>query len=807
SEPVNVAWDRATYNAVVRKVLPKDEWTSVQNGAANPEEPGQYLVQVLDQKGIVIENMERVVDCSLLSRDRLAFNKNILRKYIRECSTKENYMGAPWLVKPSLAKKYGIETSLPEKLQTARESALFKLKKRKGPMDPAPELAASKKAKKEAAEKAKEDKQADSLTSSDPKVIKYPIEDLDLDAKLVVKENQTVTARPEPRNDNSVPQDCFEAVVMTWQFLNSYSVPLKLSPFGMKDFVDSLAHTDDQHPSVMVAEYYSTLMNMIIQDRLKGIAKPILLSGTAASTTTALAREDRESSIMTEDDESTFDDGDLSISGDSDYIQRKKLPHRPINERVIVVGQGWDEMLLTPPREGWEAILVGLINELGSFEAIPNVDRILNHLVPNETSQREDVELLFPSLPYDDKVSILVFLVETVAGTSTIRQYIEGCREELKALRQQKLEINKEKKQLQADWAEFERQELIESKHAAFEKAELEQQRSAAATPEPSHDVDSEAESVNTNGERSRSESRQEKLKRQQQERELVESRRHQDLMRQRALSKARSAEQKVRHDARKKLVDKENALNRKEEQVDRDMRRYAIARVKPLGSDRFFNRYWYFDSITLDHGTDRLHVQSPSFLDLEIVRARVDKDKVLKRQEAEDPFGGLDELMKIQEREIAQGLLIETATREKRLQLERERTLDTDDEDDEKVSEKESVLTNGGSHPHLNKAVSNTKLFIDETTPVEHTQARWSYFDEPEQIDGLMQWLNNKGVRESALLEMLNSHYDLIVGGMQRRQQDLLHQLQKEQHRRSTRTKTVQATEGYLGYVNKLSK
>lgn len=131
----------------------------------------------------------------------------------------------------------------------------------------------------------------------------------------------------------------------------------------MKDFVDSLTYTDDQHPSVMVAEYHSVLMNMIIQDRLKGIAKPILLSGAGSTTTIAPTREDRESSIMTEDDESIADDGD-SISGHFGYIQRRKLPHRPINEQVIVVGRGWDEKLVAPPRDGWEAVLVGLINEV-----------------------------------------------------------------------------------------------------------------------------------------------------------------------------------------------------------------------------------------------------------------------------------------------------------------------------------------------------------------------------------------------------------------------------------------------------------
>lgn len=55
-----------SYSGVVRKVLPEEEWKEVKNGAATPEEPGQYLVQVLDENGRGIKGMERVVDCSLL---------------------------------------------------------------------------------------------------------------------------------------------------------------------------------------------------------------------------------------------------------------------------------------------------------------------------------------------------------------------------------------------------------------------------------------------------------------------------------------------------------------------------------------------------------------------------------------------------------------------------------------------------------------------------------------------------------------------------------------------------------------------
>jgi len=66
---------------------------------------------------------------------------------------------------------------------------------------------------------------------------------------------------------------------------------------------------------------------------------------------------------------------------------------------------------------------------------------------------------------------------------------------------------------------------------------------------------------------------------------------------------------------------------------------------------------------------------------------------------------------------------------------------------------------------------------------------------------------LNEKGVREHALIQAIEAQYDTIVRGMQAHRQEILNHLQKEQARRSTRVKTSQASEGYLGYVNKASK
>lgn len=139
---------------------------------------------------------------------------------------------------------------------------------------------------------------------------------------------------------------------------------MKLSPFGIKAFEDSLSHSTVEPRSVMVAEYHSTLMNVIIQDRMDGLVKPVLATGSTANASANVSRDDRESSIMT--DNSTMDDGDLSIGDQDDYVhhERRRLAQRPINEQVVVVGQGWDAKLVPSSRDGWEAVLVGLINEV-----------------------------------------------------------------------------------------------------------------------------------------------------------------------------------------------------------------------------------------------------------------------------------------------------------------------------------------------------------------------------------------------------------------------------------------------------------
>lgn len=65
------------------------------------------------------------------SRNKLAFNKTLIRLFIKQSTTKDTYLHAPWVVKDDLAKKYKVITKLPDDLKKAKDEAREKSRKRK----------------------------------------------------------------------------------------------------------------------------------------------------------------------------------------------------------------------------------------------------------------------------------------------------------------------------------------------------------------------------------------------------------------------------------------------------------------------------------------------------------------------------------------------------------------------------------------------------------------------------------------------------------------------------------------------------
>ena len=56
------------------------------------------------------------------SRDRLAFSKSILRRFIRDCVDRDAAVASPWTVKPAIAARYGVSNVMPEEIRKGVET-------------------------------------------------------------------------------------------------------------------------------------------------------------------------------------------------------------------------------------------------------------------------------------------------------------------------------------------------------------------------------------------------------------------------------------------------------------------------------------------------------------------------------------------------------------------------------------------------------------------------------------------------------------------------------------------------------------
>ncbi len=63
-------------------------------------------------------NIDPAIPCS---RDRLAFSKSILRRFIRDSVERDAAVASPWIVKTPIAVRYGVDIIMPEETRKGVE--------------------------------------------------------------------------------------------------------------------------------------------------------------------------------------------------------------------------------------------------------------------------------------------------------------------------------------------------------------------------------------------------------------------------------------------------------------------------------------------------------------------------------------------------------------------------------------------------------------------------------------------------------------------------------------------------------------
>lgn len=147
---------------------------------------------------------------------------------------------------------------------------------------------------------------------------------------------------------------------------------------------------------------------------------------------------------------------------------------------------------------------------------------------------------------------------------------------------------------------------------------------------------------------------------------------------------------------------------------IDNDLREADCSRLRMLGTDRFYNRYWWFERNGM-------------------------------------PYGGMPSSTTA-ESKYANGVLwVQGLT-----------------EDDyhgfiENYEPSEQYKTN------LDVNMVERKLKDENGTSLENS-TQWGYFDDPTELNALLEWLEQRGVRENKLKKELENLREKIVEGMQNR-------------------------------------
>ncbi|CAG8577716.1 5557_t:CDS:2, partial [Dentiscutata erythropus] len=258
--------------------------------------------------------------------------------------------------------------------------------------------------------------------------------------------------------------------------------------------------------------------------------------------------------------------------------------------------QKWDKRLisLNDGRKGWVSVLIGCIQQLSAHESMPNLDSILLRLVSSKFILEKNFEENFAILEVQDKLQILSFLVNITAKTSTIDNHIESCVEKLTELNKEKNSIIKKKRQILSSLTEISKGNIppepgLETSINAKDNIPPESGFETSVNAVTSDNV-----TVNIN-----------------------------DLVGQKL-----------------KLEEEQATIQKREEEIEIEKRKYAFPRTTPLGYDRFYNKYYYFDcmgeAVGEIYGAGRIFVEIPSAHDLQAMTEK-EEQRFSKRRKVEE--------------------------------------------------------------------------------------------------------------------------------------------------------------------------
>ncbi|KAJ2395806.1 hypothetical protein GGI23_004165 [Coemansia sp. RSA 2559] len=256
------------------------------------------------------------------------------------------------------------------------------------------------------------------------------------------------------------------------------------------------------------------------------------------------------------DDESAADVSDATANGKGG-LPRERIAALGGQELLRYASRNWADSRVDGTRDGWAWRLAGWIGEAQyDYAELQPIGAALSAAAGSLTAETLEDILWSSVLGLEQRLLVLELLISESANNETMRTYIDQCAETTAELKRERVELRREQRRVAEQLGELDKED------------------------------DSEQGANSDVAAGSRAQGRKEK-------------------------------EQSVqRQKERRKLGETERQTQRRLDYVEREIRRNNVARLAPLGTDRFFNKYYFIDGIggcPISNGSGRILVQPAS--------------------------------------------------------------------------------------------------------------------------------------------------------------------------------------------------
>ncbi|KAL8674442.1 MAG: hypothetical protein Q9168_001175 [Polycauliona sp. 1 TL-2023] len=770
-------------------------------------------------------NEEIVVGTEDLVRERKTFTKQRLRSFLKKSIDHESWNGAPWCVKPEIASTHGISGNIPSHLtfehQMAQRKANSMLKKNDydgqllnfspGLPHLKPKGQKHKRGSQDAARLSEEYQRALAANpgfskipqqqveqflagpngtngfshiavKSQPKPPppppppKYPIEDLELPpirnkaprpAMKILSIDPPTPNWKVPRSASGILMRSVGPLLETWDTLNVYCEVFQLDSFTFDDYVEALQLTHDIYQCKLIGEIHCAVLKRLVNDVYDKngqvqFSLPEFTSSKSEDSSVADAGsqpsptpepEVRSSGRTTRSSLAKSEAADLRTAVSS-FVEVKV--HCAAEMEHSTRAYDWKTRLRKRDfgQGAWVYIIVGLLHQLSNDPRRKKTcDDLLSKLAPpNEEASVQTAISRYPLIDVNTRVTILEILCMLSLETKAIRMYMEECNNNMTDFRKERIDMQRKRRAAVEDLQSLheERKALQPKSRTASPIPELEGLNDSKMTNGTEDEVEIEEDEdavMDTEEEEKPHQGR--SLRRANDRAAQRKKRAEEERLRKERLqaekAKKPSKQEKQYEKIVKKIEEAKEQIKEYEEEVmvlENDLRESDCPRTRVLGKDRFWNRYYWFERNAM-------------------------------------PYAGLPD-SSTASAGYANGCLWVQGP-----------------DDMERYGFIELCESENQQYFNAFRMRVPERKMIEEGETHVFNARQWGYFDDPDDLDKLIGWLDTHGVREVKLRKELQAQRDKITKYMIQRKEFLAMSEDKKPEegepssRMSTRTKT----------------